>query len=606
MNPLEPGRISNYDRFPATRMPAEHRLWAGPPIWQELATAALARSERPLIVIDTYPGVEVAELTAAAARALPGFTVIDFEEAAARPAEQIDAALRPFLTDDRVFGIMAPHLDLGTFYSDERVRSVGDAARSDDRPVVLIGWGAARAVDADVLVLADLARWEIQQRQRAGAPNWRCTNFDEDNLVKYKRGFFVEWRVADEHKRSLFDRVDYCLDTNRGVDDAALITGQTFREGLRRTAEGPFRVVPFFDPGVWGGQWMKQVCDLTKEQDNFAWCFDCVPEENSLLLEIDGRRFELPSLDLVLSHPRELLGELTFARFGAEFPIRFDFLDTMDGGNLSLQVHPLTDYIQRTFGMHYTQDESYYLLDAAPHAEVYLGLKTDVDRDEMIADLEAASRGERSFPADRYVNTFPAKKHDHFLIPAGTVHCSGADSMVLEISATPFIFTFKMWDWGRLGRDGAPRPIHLEHAKRNIQWDRTTEWTRENLVQRQEKVGEGDGWVEERTGLHEFEFIETRRHWFDKVVEHDTHGTVNVLNLVEGEEAIVESPDNAFEPFVVHYAETFIVPAAVGRYTIRPFGRAAGQLCGTLKAFVRGTEREPNGSVSPERVAARA
>ena len=101
-----------------------------------------------------------------------------------------------------------------------------------------------------------------------------------------------------------------------------------------------------------------------------------MPEENSLLLEAGGRVVEIPAMDLVLSQPRELLGERTFARFGAEFPIRFDFLDTMGGGNLSLQVHPLTEYIRDTFGMAYTQDESYYMLDADDDAVVYLGLKT--------------------------------------------------------------------------------------------------------------------------------------------------------------------------------------------------------------------------------------
>jgi hypothetical protein len=205
----------------------------------------------------------------------------------------------------------------------------------------------------------------------------------------------------------------------------------------------------------------------------------------------------------------------------------------------------------------------------------------------MARDLEIAQAGGPHFPADTHANKWPAKKHDHFLIPAGTVHCSGANSMVLEISATPYIFTFKMWDWGRLGLDGKPRPIHLRHGVANIQWDRTTKWTRRNLINRIEPLGQGEGWREERTGLHEREFIETRRHWFARPVPHDTLGGVNVLNLVEGEEAIVESPDRAFEPFVVHYAETFIVPAAVGAYTVRPHGASLGRECATIKAFVR-------------------
>jgi hypothetical protein len=194
-----------------------------------------------------------------------------------------------------------------------------------------------------------------------------------------------------------------------------------------------------------------------------------------------------------------------------------------------------------------------------------------------------------NFPADEYVNQFPARKHDHFLIPAGTVHCSGKDSMVLEISATPYIFTFKLWDWGRVGLDG--RPIHIQHAVRNIQWDRTTNWVRSNLINQFVLIASGHGWREERTGLHELEFIETRRHWFTGTVPHNTNGTVHVLSLVKGEEAIVESPQGAFEPFVVHYAETFIVPAQVGMYTIRPHGPSVGKKCGTMLAYVREEEQ---------------
>jgi mannose-6-phosphate isomerase class I len=244
--------------------------------------------------------------------------------------------------------------------------------------------------------------------------------------------------------------------------------------------------------------------------------------------------------------------------------------------------------------MHYTQDESYYLLDAKPGACVYLGLKEGIDQLKMTDDLRRAQAGGEAFPAEEYVNQFPAEKHDHFLIPAGTIHCSGKDSMVLEISATPYIFTFKLWDWNRLGLDGRPRPIHLDHGLANIQWDRTTTWARENLVNAVRAVNTGDDWTEEATGLHAREFIETRRHWFSSAVFHDTHGGVNVLNLVQGEEAVVESPRDRFAPFVVHYAETFIIPAAAGAYTMRPHGNAVGTECATIKAFVRtglGAER---------------
>ncbi|WP_203566873.1 class I mannose-6-phosphate isomerase [Aestuariimicrobium ganziense] len=577
-----PGR---YDLRPEVRVP-DARGWQGDQVWPHLLASARERDhDRPVVVIDAYPGVEVVALIKSIASHLPEAEVLDLERWA-RPEDERTAMLTDDLTDDRVFGWLRPRA-VDDFYREGAFDEVATVVDQADRPLVVVGWGAARvAPDRAVVVLADMPRWEIQTRQRAGQPSWRCSNDDEDTLRKYKRGFFIEWRTADAHKRPLLHTVDFVLDT---VTEPALVSGDDYRRGLELTTRRPFRVVPFFDPGVWGGQWMRERFGLDESAPNYAWCFDCVPEENSLLLRCGDVVVETPSINLVLHHPVPLLGARTHARFGAEFPIRFDLLDTMGGGNLSLQVHPLTDYIQRTFGMHYTQDESYYLLDADPGAVVHLGLRTGVDPAQMAEELRRASRGEQDFDAERFVNSFPAAKHDHFPIPAGTVHCSGANSMVLEISATPFIFTFKMWDWGRLGLDGLPRPVHLDHALANIQWDRQTEWTTTNLVGQVEQVGSGDGWVAERTGLHELEFIETTRHWFTSIVEHDTAGTVNVLNLVEGDEAVVESPTGAFEPFVVHHAETFIVPAALGRYTIRPTEAAAGQRCGTIKAHVRGT-----------------
>ena len=113
------------------------------------------------------------------------------------------------------------------------------------------------------------------------------------------------------------------------------------------------------------------------------------------------------------------------------------------------------------------------------------------------------------------------------------------------------------------------------------------DWVKKELVNNIVELETGDGWREERTGLHDSEFIETRRHWFSKPVTHFTDGTVHVLNLVEGEQAIVESPTGDFDPFTVHYSETFVVPANVVSYTIRPHGASEGSEIATLKAYVR-------------------
>jgi len=583
-------RKSNYDKFPFVAVPnSAHACVTG---WADIATRmqqqiAKRGSDKTILILECYPGVdEIAVMNELASRLAPALAIHAAE--AMYPPEKIDALVAPFVGgDDPVFGYMSG-LSLVQFFDAEplwRVRR--QIEETKEGLIIVVGCGASLIAWGHILVYADLARWEAQLRfRRNEASNLGVENRTLAANLKYKRAFFVDWRIADRWKRPLIARWDYVLDTHN-PREPKLADGEAVREGLREAAKRPFRVMPLFDPAPWGGQWMKEVCDLDRSAKNYGWCFDCVPEENSLLLGIGDAKVEIPAIDLVFHQSRALLGDKVHARFGDEFPIRFDFLDTMGGGNLSFQVHPLTEYIQQHFGMHYTQDESYYLLDAGPEAAVYLGLKDGVDPAAMTHALETAQAGQASFPADQYANRIPARKHDHFLIPAGTVHCSGAESMVLEISATPYIFTFKMWDWGRLGLDGRPRPIHLKHGLANVQWDRTTAWTRTNLVNCFQPISTGDGWREERTGLHEREFIETRRHWFTKTVPHHTNGGVNVLNLVEGEEAIVESPTEAFAPFVVHYAETFIVPAAVGEYTIRPHGPSIGKECATMKAFVR-------------------
>jgi mannose-6-phosphate isomerase class I len=575
-----------YDRFPCIPSGSADECLAG---WNAVGEHLRHRvGPSGVIAIECYPAANLDEIENALQPFFQGARFIR-TESFFRPTAEIDEMVERTLGDDPVFGRMNS-IEIEDFFHAEKLANARQScAAAHDEILIVLGTGAALVCPSpSLLVYADLARWEIQMRQRRNEDgNLGADNRNEIPSLKYKRAFFVDWRSADRLKVRIFDRIDLLLDTNIPGKPKA-IEGDVFRRSLKKALERPFRVVPFFDPGPWGGHWMERVLGVpVGNAPNHAWCFDCVPEENSMLLAFGEERVEIPAINLVLAHPKQLLGESVVARFGAEFPIRFDFLDTVGGGNLSLQVHPLTSYIHEHFGMAYTQDESYYMLDADQDACVYLGLKEGINSEAMLRDLHRAQDEDFPFPAGDYVNRFPARKHDHFLIPAGTVHCSGKGSMVLEISATPYIFTFKLWDWGRLGLDGRPRPIHLEEGAANIQWDRTTEWVRRSLINRVEPVASGEGWREEKTGLHELEFIETRRHWFTGTVPHDTKGTVHVLNLVEGDEVVVESPTGSFDPFVVHYAETFVVPAAVGRYTIRPTHLPGDRAYGTVQASVR-------------------
>lgn len=576
-------RRSNYNKYPETIVYGfENEVYTG---YKDIVNAIVNNKEKnKCIVVDCYPGVDDTEVLNSIAEELSPDKII-YSEDIFYEGDKLTKLMEKNLTDDRVRGVMY----YGSIMDFIDISKLEEAKKNVDNSqglTLIYGFGASLISKGTTLVYADMARWEIQLRYRKGMPNFKQKNYDEDVLRKYKRAFFIEWRIADKHKEKLYEEIDFYLDTNT-ANMPKMVTGRALLAGLDKVSKQPFRLVPYFDPGVWGGQWMKEVCGLDKDEENFAWSFDGVPEENSIYIRYGDVRIESPAMNLVKYKPKELLGEKNYSRFGAEFPIRFDFLDTMDGQNLSLQVHPITEYIKNKFGMMYTQDESYYILDSKDGGGVYLGVKEDVSPNEMIKDLEIAQEGKVKFDADKYINLFPAKKHDHFLIPAGTIHCSTANCMVLEISATPYIFTFKLWDWDRVGLDGLPRPIHIEDGKQVIQWDRRTKWVEENLVNNFEVLEKNENYKEVKTGLHELEFIETRVITSSKETLHNTDGGVNVLNLVEGECAIVESIDGKFEPLEIHYAETFIIPACVGDYTIKPIKESDGKCIKVLKAFVR-------------------
>ena len=565
----------NYDKYPFVK--AEGKAYSG---YEQIKSLIMSSDER-IFVFDCYPVVDIKSIVDSIGDL---FDEIFYTDTCAYYGEELTEKMQKNLTDDRIFGVMTTDY-LSDYFIYDKIKEIRyDICNSVGR-VLVIGVGALLVWKSNFNVHCSITRWESQLRFRKGAPNWNCENFDMDPLTKFKRGYFVEWRIADKHKIENQDNFHYYMDTN-SIDCLKMISKDDYCNALEKAVNTPFRVVPYFDPGVWGGQWMKEVCGLDKSQNNFAWCFDCVPEENSMLYDFDGVKVEMPAIDIVLNKGKELLGERVQARFGNEFPIRFDFLDTMDGGNLSLQVHPTTQYIRERFNMNYTQDESYYILDSGEDSCVYLGAKEDIAPDEFIGALNEAQMTGK-IDVEKYVNKWSAKKHDHFLIPGGTLHCSDRNTMVLEISSTPYIFTFKLWDWGRLGLDGKPRPINIKHGSKVINYSRDTKWVKENLINKFEVLEKTDTHKTEKTGLHIDEPIETVRHWFTDEVYHKSNGSVCVLNLVEGEEAEVVSPDNSFEPYIVHYAETFIVPENVGDFIIKPTDKTKGKRLATIKAYIK-------------------
>ncbi len=495
------------------------------------------------------------------------------------PEEVVWQRIEPFLGgDDPIFGTRFTG-SLRDFFDADRLAALSNG---DTAPLTIIyGCGAALA-DADApLVYVDVPKNEIQFRSRAGSVTNLGARQPADPKAMYKRFYFVDWPALNGHKADVLPRVALIVDGQR-PEQPVFMAGDDLRIGLTAMSHNAFRVRPWFEPGPWGGQWCKaHIPDLPKDVPNYAWSFELISPENGLMFESDDRLLEV-SFDCLMYQAYEaVLGECA-ARFGYEFPIRFDFLDTFDGGNLSVQCHPRPAYIRQHFGETFTQDETYYILDCNPGAQVYLGFKNGVDADEFRAALEQSFHEATPVDIERFVQTLPAHEHDLFLIPNGTIHCSGVDNLVLEISATPYIFTFKMYDWMRLDLEGRPRPLNIARAFENLYFERQGDVVERELVSHPYMLSEGDGWRIVHLPTHREHFYDVHRYEFDKCIEAATDGMCHIMSVVEGEGVILETEGGLRQRF--NYAETFVVPAAANRYRLINAGTKPVKV---VKAFVK-------------------
>ncbi|MBC7958311.1 MAG: mannose-6-phosphate isomerase, partial [Vallitaleaceae bacterium] len=197
-------------------------------------------SKKTVVTVECYPGVRVQEVKQGLGSYID-FDFVYYSEDFAYDSKAITKLIQNNLTEDRVFGIMSHH-QMKDFFSPEKLDQVNrEIAGIASGNILIIGVGATLLATPDVLLYADLARWEIQLRYRSKEMgNWKMDNYDEDILRKYKRAFFVEWRVADRLKKNLFDRIDYLLDTNI-KDQPKMVEGKAYLDGLEQCSTRPFR-----------------------------------------------------------------------------------------------------------------------------------------------------------------------------------------------------------------------------------------------------------------------------------------------------------------------------------------------------------------------------
>lgn len=578
---IMPGRVNNikkvsgYDIYPFFNLGISQ-------IFSGIETLCDYIVEHKTVVIDGYVGVYWNNIITAIKTELQTRTlqhhVVEMSNAM-KPEAEIVRITAPFMgEEDSVWGKKTT-LSLHDYFAEENLRSL--ASKQEIEINILIGSGASLAGWDAKLIYIDLPKNELQHRMSAGSIcNLGMTTVLEQ-VEMYKRFYFVDWVILNQHKKELAGQIDVFVDAQWDIN-LNWAYGKDIRKGLQKISASVFRARPWFAPGAWGGQWMKkQMPQLDQNEVNYAWSFELIVPENGIVFQSSGLLLEVSFDMLMFAQNKNILGRHA-DQFGDEFPIRFDFLDTFDGGNLSIQCHPSLDYIQTEFGENITQDETYYILDCKDDAKVYLGFQENINQAEFRTVLEDSSLNGVEVDIEKYVQVHPAKKHDLFLIPNQTIHSAGAQNLVLEISATPYIFTFKMYDWLRLDLNGKPRPINIEHAFKNLDFSRKGSKVAQELIAKPKVILETEGTTCYHLPTHHDHFYDVHRLDFDSSVEVQTDDVCHVLMLVEGSSVSITTANGS--KMTCQYAETFVVPAAAGSYTIV---NQSNQQAKVIKAFLK-------------------
>ncbi|MFE1028985.1 class I mannose-6-phosphate isomerase [Streptomyces sp. NPDC058818] len=494
---------------------------------------------------------------------------------AAAAGERI--AARPVHTDDPFFTPLSHGQVADLFDSVPRAeRPKGDGVR------VVYGPGASLC-DPDVLWYADLPKRYAEAAVSKGELPVGVNLGRPDEPGDLVRLFYTDWPVLDRHRDAIAGRVDRWIDVQDTAGPASL-DGAALRNTLAHLARGPVRTRPYFNSTPWGGQWAASELGFTPQAGNTALGYELIaPEAGILVGEKGGGQVEVPFQLLCVEHPEDMLGEDVHRRFGTSFPIRFDYLDTMGGGNLSLHLHPREQYMREVFGWPYTQHETYYVTASEDGAQVLLGLTEEADPDTMRRQVEDAIDNGTPMPVTDHVQTHPATVGQLFMIPAGTPHASGAGNLVLEVSATPYLYSLRFYDWLRKDAAGASRPLPYEHGFANLDTARRGDDVTKDLVQQPRTVRAGEGWREEVIGALPEMFYAVHRLVVARSADilDDTAGRFHILNVAAGEGAVIETRDGRTHSLA--FAETITIPAAVGAYRVRALGGDEVQI---VKALV--------------------
>lgn len=213
----------------------------------------------------------------------------------------------------------------------------------------------------------------------------------------------------------------------------------------------PLLLTPPVKDYIWGGTRLKTEYGYPTDKDIAAeaWVLSCHKDGSSVVEngELAGK---------TLLEVLELWGNDAIGAKAAAFPyfpLLIKLIDAHD--RLSVQVHPDNEYALRVEG-EFGKTEMWYVVDCEPGAQLIYGFNRSLTKEELRAQIEADTLPE-------VCNFVPVKKGDVFFIEAGTLHAIGAGILIAEVQQNSNT-TYRVSDYGRLGADGKPRPLHVDKA----------------------------------------------------------------------------------------------------------------------------------------------
>ena len=224
----------------------------------------------------------------------------------------------------------------------------------------------------------------------------------------------------------------------------------------------PFLLKPAGKDYLWGGHRLNTVFDKRIPLEPLAETWECSTHPDGPSVVADGMYAGKTLREVLAKHP-EYLG--THPRTRKELPILIKLIDA--DKDLSVQVHPNDDYAREHENGSLGKTEMWYVLDAAPDAKLVYGFWRDMDREILEKSL-------RDGTVEKYLQKVPVKKDDVFNIEAGTVHAIGAGVLVAEIQESSNL-TYRLYDYGRVDKDGKPRALHVEKALQTADLRASTE-----------------------------------------------------------------------------------------------------------------------------------